>query len=234
MLQNRNEKIPEIWKAGAFDNRQGKRPHACSVKRPPDALVIEHLKGKIIASEREPEFEEKAAHFGCRQTGECRFRIQSVPFASRRDEHPAEQSSFHDHPKAMDWFAVALQVGREIVLNADEAVGPKAQIVSVDPHVRVHVNAIEPHGDTPARCRDEEIGKLFMRADPDGIIRLNPLRSSRRRMAVGTRVIIADGPLKGFEGLYLGQSARDRERVLLEVLGAKRPVELARGSAVPV
>ena len=49
MLQKRNEKMPQIWEAGAFDDRQGKRRNDCSVKRAPDTLVIEHLKGKMIA-----------------------------------------------------------------------------------------------------------------------------------------------------------------------------------------
>jgi transcriptional antiterminator RfaH len=96
------------------------------------------------------------------------------------------------------------------------------------------VASVVRFGMEPARVPDQEIGKLFMRADPDGIIRLDPPPFIHKSIPVGAKVRVISGPLKGFEGLYLGQSARDRERVLLEVLGAKRPVELARGLAIPV
>src|SRR5207245_2515365 len=79
------------------------------VKRAPDPLVIEHLKDKMIAPQRQPEFEKKAARFRFWQIGERRFGIRPVPFASRRDEYPAEQSSFYDGPEAIDRSAAAMQ-----------------------------------------------------------------------------------------------------------------------------
>jgi transcription antitermination factor NusG len=83
------------------------------------------------------------------------------------------------------------------------------------------------HGETPARCPDAEIAALLERSDPDGIIRL-PSRSSvqspRRTLAPGAHVAIAGGPLAGFEAIHTGMTTHERELVLLNVLGAQRPV----------
>jgi transcriptional antiterminator RfaH len=87
-------------------------------------------------------------------------------------------------------------------------------------------------GDKPAKCPDNEIALLLARADPDGIIRLGPRRSlngTRSTLAPGATVTVTGGPLAGFDGLYQGQGAHDRERVLLTMLGAQRPVEIAAG-----
>jgi transcriptional antiterminator RfaH len=77
-------------------------------------------------------------------------------------------------------------------------------------------------GDTPARCPDAEIAKLRTRADADGLIRL-PWRR------IGDRVRIVDGPFTGVDGLYAGMSARDRELVLISLLGRQTKVELRPG-----
>jgi transcription antitermination factor NusG len=76
------------------------------------------------------------------------------------------------------------------------------------------------NGETPARCPDSEIGALLARADRDGVVRL--MRPSAPRFAPGDRVSV-----RGFDGIYLGMGAHDRERVLLTILGAQRPVEIA-------
>jgi transcriptional antiterminator RfaH len=90
-------------------------------------------------------------------------------------------------------------------------------------------------GASPARCPDEEIAALLSRADPDGVIRLSarPSLPSRRILTPGAVVAIADGPFRGFEGIYSGQSAQEREIVLLNLLGAVRPVEIAAGLLAP-
>jgi transcription antitermination factor NusG len=81
-------------------------------------------------------------------------------------------------------------------------------------------------GVTPSRCPDAEIAKLIDRADPDGVIRLNarPRASSpaARVFAPGAQVSIAGGPLAGFSGLYAGQTARERERILIDCSAGKR------------
>ena len=91
-------------------------------------------------------------------------------------------------------------------------------------------------GVTPAKCPDAEIAALIERSDPDGVIRLAarpPLRPIRRAFTPGARVEIAGGPFRGVEGVYQGMSARERELVLLNVLGSQRPVEIAAGLLAP-
>jgi transcriptional antiterminator RfaH len=84
-------------------------------------------------------------------------------------------------------------------------------------------------GAVPSRCPDEEIAKLIERSDPDGVIRLRarPVAQPRRVLTPGATVAIVDGPFRGLEGIYAGQSARERELVLLNVLGGQRPVAVA-------
>jgi transcription antitermination factor NusG len=56
----------------------------------------------------------------------------------------------------------------------------------------------------------------------------------KREIAIGTKVRITAGPFGGMSGLYAGMSTRERERVLLHVLGGQRPVEIAVGLVAPV
>ena len=51
----------------------------------------------------------------------------------------------------------------------------------------------------------------------------------RPGLALGSKVLIADGPLACFDGLYAGMGAHDRQLVLMNILGAQRPVEIAAG-----
>jgi transcriptional antiterminator RfaH len=80
-------------------------------------------------------------------------------------------------------------------------------------------------GDAPARCPDAEIAQLIARADPDGIVRLPPPPPAAR-LSPGATVVIADGPLQGFTAIYEGQTANERERVLIDLLGRQAPVDL--------
>jgi transcriptional antiterminator RfaH len=91
-------------------------------------------------------------------------------------------------------------------------------------------------GETPARCPDEDVGRLLERSDRDGIIRLPPRPSSPgvgRIFEKGAAVAISDGPLRGFDGIYAGMSGQDREIVLLTILGTRRPVEISAGLLAP-
>ena len=56
----------------------------------------------------------------------------------------------------------------------------------------------------------------------------------RRKIAIGTKVRIASGPFGGMSGLYAGMSTKDRERVLLNLLGSQRPVLLPSNLVVPM
>jgi transcription antitermination factor NusG len=91
-------------------------------------------------------------------------------------------------------------------------------------------------GATPARCPDAEIAALLERSDADGVIRLRARPSSpppRRVLAPGAAIAVTGGPFAGLNGVYAGMSAREREMVLLTVLGASRPVEIAASLVVP-
>ena len=85
----------------------------------------------------------------------------------------------------------------------------------------------------PAKCPDEEIATLIARSDADGVIRLSSSLTSqavvRRAFEPGTKVSIVDGPFRGFNGLHTGMTVRDREMVLIEILGASRSVGIAAG-----
>jgi transcriptional antiterminator RfaH len=89
-------------------------------------------------------------------------------------------------------------------------------------------------GDCPARCPDHEIAALKA-ITVGGFVRLPeaPLAPVRRKIAVGSRVKITAGPFGGMSGLYQGQSTRERELVLLNVLGGPRPVAIAANLVVP-
>jgi transcriptional antiterminator RfaH len=91
-------------------------------------------------------------------------------------------------------------------------------------------------GDSPAHCPDAEIEALIARADQDGVIRLppRPLPAPRRVFAAGDQVSIVDGPLKGLRAIHSGMSAKEREIVLIDLLGKQTPVAVAAGLVVPL
>ena len=90
----------------------------------------------------------------------------------------------------------------------------------------------------PAKCPDEEVALLIARSDADGVIRLNscltPQTVVRRAFEPGEQVSIVDGPFRGFNGLHTGMSTRDRETVLLSLLGRQTPVAIAANLVVPL
>ena len=90
-------------------------------------------------------------------------------------------------------------------------------------------------GDCPARCPDHEIDRLKAMIDGHGYIHLPeaPAAPARRTIAIGAKVKITAGPFGGMSGLYAGQSTRERELVLLNVLGGQRPVAIAAGLIAP-
>ncbi len=90
-------------------------------------------------------------------------------------------------------------------------------------------------GDCPARCPDREIASLKAMIDGHGFVRLPESQGSpvKRTIAIGAKVRIAAGPFGGMSGLYAGQSTRERELVLLDLLGGQRPVAIAANLVVP-
>jgi transcription antitermination factor NusG len=99
------------------------------------------------------------------------------------------------------------------------------------------VLSIVKSGATPARCPDDDIAKLIARSDADGIIRLSsclsPQSVVRRSFEPNTLVTIADGPFRGFDAMHTGMSTRDREMLLIDLLGRRTTVGVPAGFIVP-
>jgi transcriptional antiterminator RfaH len=93
------------------------------------------------------------------------------------------------------------------------------------------VNVVK-FGATPAACPDEEVGMLIGRSDRDGIIR--PVApQARRELKPGDPVTIVNGPFSGLGGVYSGLSTKERELILIDLLGKQTPVSIASGAVVP-
>jgi len=84
-------------------------------------------------------------------------------------------------------------------------------------------------GDQPAKLQDCVMEEIRSR-EVGGFVKLKPPPKARK----GERVRINGGRFDGHVGLYEGQTARERQRVLLEILGAWCPVELGAGDQVEV
>ena len=91
-------------------------------------------------------------------------------------------------------------------------------------------------GDCPARCPDQDVDAIKAMIDGHGFIKLPeaPPMPARRKIAVGSKVKITAGPFGGMAGLYAGQSTRERELVLLNLLGRQTPVTIPAGLVAPV
>jgi transcription antitermination factor NusG len=90
----------------------------------------------------------------------------------------------------------------------------------------IGVSGIVKFGAAPAKVPDPQIAILIARSDSDGVVRLAP-RPTVRTLAPGARVLVTDGVFRGFDAIYAGMAAHDREKVLLSILGAPREVEVA-------
>lgn len=91
-------------------------------------------------------------------------------------------------------------------------------------------------GDCPSKMPDHEIENLKAMVDRSGYVRLPEGHGSpiKRQIAIGAKVRITAGPFGGHLGLYQGQSTRDRERILLSMLGGQRPVLIASDLIAPL
>jgi transcriptional antiterminator RfaH len=77
-------------------------------------------------------------------------------------------------------------------------------------------------GDTPAKVPDHEIEALKARADKLGVIHLPPPPKTRHVFKRGDRVKILAGQFASFAAIHTGMRARQREIVLVTMLGATR------------
>jgi transcriptional antiterminator RfaH len=84
-------------------------------------------------------------------------------------------------------------------------------------------------GDRPARLQDRVMDEIRSR-EVGGYVKLKPPPKARK----GERVRINGGRFDGFVGVFEGQTTRERQHVLLEMLGAWRRVELGPADAVEV
>lgn len=80
------------------------------------------------------------------------------------------------------------------------------------------------NGEQPAACPDDEIDKIKAQTMRNGLVRLPPIPAP---LAIGQSVRIESGLFQGFEAIYEGMSARDRQIVMLDMFGCRNPVELA-------
>jgi|SRR5580765_7749800 transcriptional antiterminator RfaH len=83
-------------------------------------------------------------------------------------------------------------------------------------------------GDQPAQVRDS-IVEIIKAKERGGIVRLPPPKGLR----IGQQVRVLRGSFEGHIGLYHGMSGKDRERVLLDLLGRKVPVDFHRADIAP-
>jgi len=89
------------------------------------------------------------------------------------------------------------------------------------------------NGDEPCRLNDDIVTKIQAQTDPkSGLVRLPKKRGLER----GDRVRMVRGSFLGHIGLYDGQSGKDRQRVLLDLLGRQVPIDcvLADFSPLPL
>ena len=83
-------------------------------------------------------------------------------------------------------------------------------------------------GDQPAKLKDEIVSDIRSK-ERGGIVRLPP----KPGLKVGQQVRILRGSFENHVGVYDGMSGKDRERVLLELLGRKVPVNFNKADIVP-
>ena len=59
-------------------------------------------------------------------------------------------------------------------------------------------------------------------------------RRQRAGFALGNRVRVCSGPMRGCFGLYAGMAPRDRVLILLQMLGGAREIELPKSDVLKI
>lgn len=90
------------------------------------------------------------------------------------------------------------------------------------------VISIIAFGERPGVISDGVIAALRAREDEFGFVILPDKTLEAPPLIKGQRILLRSGPFMGYIGLYDGQTSRDRERVLLELLGRKLVVRVNR------
>jgi transcription elongation factor/antiterminator RfaH len=84
-------------------------------------------------------------------------------------------------------------------------------------------------GDQPAKLKDKIVDSIKSR-ERGGIVKL----PDPNRLRPGQQVRIKRGSFEGHCGIYQGMSGKQRERVLLELLGRSVPVDVATADVDPL
>jgi transcription antitermination factor NusG len=85
-------------------------------------------------------------------------------------------------------------------------------------------------GDQPAKCPNWEIEKIRRATGSNGLVRLpkEPRLSPKTKIVEGSSVRILTGTFQGLSAIYQSTSARQRQLVLLDLLGQRNlPIELS-------
>lgn len=85
----------------------------------------------------------------------------------------------------------------------------------------IGVTSLVRFGDQPAQVPNTLIDELQAHEAPDGIHDL-PSRGFRK----GQKVRIEEGPLAGYEGIWLASNGKERAQVLLEIMGKQIKAEV--------
>lgn len=93
-----------------------------------------------------------------------------------------------------------------------------------------HVIRILMNGDQPAKLSEDIVHQILKR-ERNGFVQLP---TAARTLSKGQKVRIIRGSFEGQIGLYEGMSSRDRERVLLDLLGQAVAVELPSKDISPL
>jgi transcriptional antiterminator RfaH len=86
------------------------------------------------------------------------------------------------------------------------------------------IQSVIMRGNHPEVVPDKIIEALRAREDPEGFFILDEHKEKEPELKPGQKVRITDGPFQGSTGLYVGQSQRDRQRILMSVLGRESVV----------
>ena len=93
-----------------------------------------------------------------------------------------------------------------------------------------HVIRLLMSGDQPAKLPEDIVTQIRKR-EHNGLVKLPNVSP---RLKKGQKVRVIRGSFEGQIGLYEGMSGKDRERVLLELLGQVVPVELPGKDILPI
>lgn len=153
-------------------------------------------------------------------------------YTKPRQEHIAKENL------ARQGFSVYLPLVRQLRRRAGRRIGfieplfPRYMFIRLDTTTdnwspirsTFGVSTLVHFGFRPATVPDDLVALLSARENPEG------LHETGRAPQPGDRVRIEDGPMAGYEGLFLATSGRERVLVLLEIMGKEARVQVPAGA----